>query len=302
MRSHRCWALALVFCLIQGCSGSDGEKVDTGVVAPEDTGAASDTSTILPDTAVTEPPNETDSDGDGLTDAEEIELGTNPEVSDTDGDGYLDGDEVFEGKDPKDPESRIYIGNWPYNRDKDNFVEGDWDAPPGEGVKLPRWKAIDQHGEMVDIYDFIGHGKKVVLDVGTKFCKPCKGLAAWFSTGDIDATTDHCEEPLSSFLWFKKPDYEAVYDMVQNGEIYWITVLWSSCSENGAWATPEDAVFWDEEWPNENIPVLVDVDCQMKFYLDIGAMPHIDVLDEDLNFIVYEKGGPTSGFKHLIGQ
>jgi outer membrane protein OmpA-like peptidoglycan-associated protein len=37
---------------------------------------------------------ETDSDGDGLTDAEEARLGTNPRMKDTDGDGLTDGDEV----------------------------------------------------------------------------------------------------------------------------------------------------------------------------------------------------------------
>lgn len=295
MRLLRCCVLALLVCFIQSCSGSDGGEDSQSL-------NGTDTATTESDPGSIQPPAEEDPDGDGLTNAEEAELGTDPAIADSDGDGYLDGDEVLEGKDPMDAESRIYIGNWPYNRDKDAIVEGDWEATPGEGVQLPRWKAIDQHGEMVDLYDFIGQGKKVVLDVGTKYCKPCKGLAAWFATGDTDATTEHCEEPLSSFLWFKQPDYEAVYDMVQNGEIYWITVLWSSCSENGPWAKAEDAIFWDEEWPNEHIPVLVDVDCEMKFYLDVGAMPHIDVLDENLKFIVYEQGGPTSGFKHLIGQ
>ncbi len=37
-----------------------------------------------------------DTDGDGLTDAEEAELGTDPNSADTDGDGLTDGDEVNE--------------------------------------------------------------------------------------------------------------------------------------------------------------------------------------------------------------
>jgi hypothetical protein len=41
-----------------------------------------------------------DSDGDGLTDEEEIALGTNPFKADTDGDGYNDGEEVNAGTDP----------------------------------------------------------------------------------------------------------------------------------------------------------------------------------------------------------
>ncbi len=41
-----------------------------------------------------------DSDGDGLSDADEAELGTNPNVADTDGDGISDGDEVAFGSNP----------------------------------------------------------------------------------------------------------------------------------------------------------------------------------------------------------
>jgi hypothetical protein len=41
-----------------------------------------------------------DSDGDGLTDQEEIRIGTDPKNPDTDGDGYLDGDEIKNGFNP----------------------------------------------------------------------------------------------------------------------------------------------------------------------------------------------------------
>nr|MBP8179496.1 hypothetical protein [Acidimicrobiia bacterium] len=44
-----------------------------------------------------------DPDGDGLTNAEEDDLGTDPDSSDTDGDGVNDGDEVDDGSDPLDP-------------------------------------------------------------------------------------------------------------------------------------------------------------------------------------------------------
>src|SRR5690606_7927755 len=42
----------------------------------------------------------TDSDGDGLTDEEEIRLGTDPTDPDTDGDGLTDGEEVALGTNP----------------------------------------------------------------------------------------------------------------------------------------------------------------------------------------------------------
>jgi hypothetical protein len=46
-----------------------------------------------------------DSDGDGLTDAEEVIIGTSPTDPDTDNDGLSDGDEVRIGTDPLDPDT-----------------------------------------------------------------------------------------------------------------------------------------------------------------------------------------------------
>ncbi|WP_258165250.1 Rib/alpha-like domain-containing protein, partial [Corynebacterium aurimucosum] len=59
-----------------------------------------DDSTVVPP----EDDDQKDTDGDGLTDKEEEELGTDPNKADTDGDGINDGDEVtgdgnkFDGK------------------------------------------------------------------------------------------------------------------------------------------------------------------------------------------------------------
>ncbi len=49
--------------------------------------------------------NSQDSDGDGLTDGEELARGTDPFNPDSDGDGYPDGLEIALGSDPLDPNS-----------------------------------------------------------------------------------------------------------------------------------------------------------------------------------------------------
>lgn len=46
-----------------------------------------------------------DTDGDGLTDDQEVTLGTDPTNPDTDGDGLWDGDELAEGTDPLDQDT-----------------------------------------------------------------------------------------------------------------------------------------------------------------------------------------------------
>ena len=49
-------------------------------------------------------PDVADTDGDGLTDGDEVNVhGTDPNLADTDGDGAPDGDEVAFGSDPNDP-------------------------------------------------------------------------------------------------------------------------------------------------------------------------------------------------------
>lgn len=54
---------------------------------------------LMPATALAAAPSDTD--GDGLTDAEETSIyKTNPSNPDTDGDGYIDGDEVRNSYDP----------------------------------------------------------------------------------------------------------------------------------------------------------------------------------------------------------
>lgn len=66
--------------------------------------------------------NEGDPDGDGLSTAQELELGTDPDRADSDGDGLDDGDEVERETDPLNPDS-----------DDDGLTDGDelvWGSDP----------------------------------------------------------------------------------------------------------------------------------------------------------------------------
>ena len=75
---------------------NNGDLVTVPVIAP---GASSPESTAL------EAERGVDSDGDGLTDAEESSVGTDPNKFDTDDDGFGDYEEVVVKSDPKNPAS-----------------------------------------------------------------------------------------------------------------------------------------------------------------------------------------------------
>ncbi len=91
------------------------------------------------------PPGGPDTDGDGLTDGREVEIGTDPANPDTDGDGRLDGAEVAEAGPWTDPT------NW--DTDGDGFgdnhelVEG---ADPTDPASFPLDpSALDTDGDML---------------------------------------------------------------------------------------------------------------------------------------------------------
>jgi len=105
----------LVLAVISADDDADADETATPTprsIATE-TAEATDTpeATETPDATETPEPDETptptptiaapvDSDADGLTDDEEIDLGTDPTVADSDGDGLIDGDEVALGSNP----------------------------------------------------------------------------------------------------------------------------------------------------------------------------------------------------------
>lgn len=102
-------------------------------------GAAADDTGVA---AIAAMDGDPDSDGDGLTDAEEAKLGTNPRLKDTDGDGLTDGEEVKQYKtDPLNPDT-----------DFDGLNDG-------EEVKKFRTNPLDRDTDKGGVSD--GHEVKV---------------------------------------------------------------------------------------------------------------------------------------------
>jgi hypothetical protein len=80
-----------------------GQPTDETAVEQADMDSDGDGLTDAEEAELNTDPALPDTDGDGLTDGQEVlEIGTAPLAPDTDGDGILDGDEVAQGTDPLD--------------------------------------------------------------------------------------------------------------------------------------------------------------------------------------------------------
>jgi thiol-disulfide isomerase/thioredoxin len=235
---------------------------------------------------VTDPgPSNADGDHDYLTDAEEAELGTDPANPDSDADGYLDGDEVLESTDPLDGASLIYQGGWPYQRFKDDIADPGFDTTAEAGAVVPRFVAIDQHGQEVDLYDYAMHGRPVVIDLSAGWCGACREMAAWLEG-----------EPTTSLDI--PPELDVIPEKVAAGEIDWITIYFQDSSSTPADA--DDVAEWYASYPNPRVAVLADTDQAMLDWLWPGGYPSIQVLDEDMTLRTYDRFDYLPALQSLV--
>ena len=212
-----------------------------------------------------------DSDGDGLSNSEEADLGTDPEDPDTDGDGYDDGDEVAEGSDPTDSNDGIYEGGWPYYADKDSLGNGSWGVGTNVGAQIPRWEAVDQFGDTVDLYDLAMGGAPIVIDVAATWCGPCNSMADWLD-GANNGFIDSAGNPIREAVW--------------DGDVIWVTVLFQDAG--GQPANGADVTDWYNNYPTEKVLVLADPNSEVTNLINPPGIPSLSLLDEDMTFSIVD--------------
>ena len=227
-----------------------------------------------------------DTDGDGLTDVEETELGTDPNNEDSDGDGTSDGDEVDLGLDPNDEESKPYAGGWPNNPDKDEYnAPGADEAGSGLGDLLVGAVLMDQFGEMVDIYDFTGANAPVMVDLSGIWCGYCQDLASYMTGGNSQAPWED---------WV--PGMANLPAAVESGDLIWLQIMHSGESGFSDTPTLDDAQWWAETYVDPHVPVLVD-DGTFDSVFSPNGLPAVFLFNRNMEML--SKGSGSNPYRPL---
>lgn len=268
-----------------GGSGNKNEDVDSdgdGLLDSEEADIGSD-------------PQNTDSDGDGLQDGEEVDMGADPTSTDTDGDGYLDPWEVTEGTDPADAESVIYAGGWPYNPNKDS-IEDPGFGQAEEGGTLPRFAWPDQFGDTVDIYDFAGRttesgsGMLTIIDLSGMWCYYCQELAKMIEGNRNYFSTNGYDE---YYEWV-----DGMEALIAEDKVQWVTLLDSDWS--GRSISEDELVEWYAEFENPYVPVMADLDAELYGYMSVGYYPTLLVVDENMEIVSYNAEDYTAALDYVM--
>ncbi|MFT5586396.1 MAG: hypothetical protein ACI9VR_003994 [Cognaticolwellia sp.] len=276
--------LAMSLAALSGCASmfdSDGD----GISNEDELAAGTD-------------PDNADSDGDGLRDLKESKEGTDPLVADSDGDGLLDGEEVKEfGSDPlsTDSDGDGYLDGW-------EVTEGSDPADADSVIYKGGWPYNPDKDSIETIAPSEASG---LAKVGDKLVRG-KFLDQWGDEVDLydfygqgqyivlDYSAVWCG-PCNGFAnWLSNGSssyddaFPGVYDNIWEEKVRWITYL----GQDGYGDPPTVEVLhqWETDYPTPFIPVLKgDTDMQ-SLYLD-GGWPSIWLLDENLEIIVAPGGG-----------
>ena len=240
---------------------------------------------------------------------------------DSDGDSYLDLDELFMNRNPHDPFSKIYEGGWPFNNKKHLIKSPSTDCPNGlgcdcvlndnndtcsdfggkctrhfkgnycsisKGTIFPEFIAVDQFGDIVNIYDFANNEKYILIELGTVWCSPCNTLASLISYG---------EENIKSKSFWKK-EYQQVIDMIKNDEVYFITILYEDEFRDNV--TSYTSYEWYDNYPDDNIPVLADESKYLHSLIKPTGIPTIILLNEKMEVVQESTRGFNKAFDELL--
>ena len=157
-----------------------------------------------------------------------------------------------------------------------------------EGDTFPHFISKDQFDEPVDIYDFGGQGKYILIEMGATWCAPCNQLAGWLTYGEEDIK--------SKPFW--KDEYNQLYQLIKNDEIIFITILYED--EFKDTATYDTVYEWYSTYPDDNIPVLFDGEKLLHRLIKPTGIPAVTLVDENMKIINVASRGFNTSFDMLL--
>ena len=139
----------------------------------------------------------------------------------------------------------------------------------GEPVK--HIMGVDQAGAEFNLCEH--YGKPVALDVAAVWCGPCNDVSNFFANGGADPFGGGLGDQLKA--------------LIDDGSILWATMLIED--GNGQPTTVANATAWDAQYPNANIPVVVEGDTPMiPQYVQLQCWPSVFVTDAELKWLALD--------------
>ena len=155
------------------------------------------------------------------------------------------------------------------------------------GAVLPQFKLMDQFGEEVNLYDFAGHGKFIVIEMSTSWCAPCQQLAAWITDNDLSVT---------SHKWWRK-EYNIIRNLIADKKIFFINIQTQDVYKTPA--SIESLEDWYNMYTDEHVPILADSKYEVRDWVRPTGYPTIIVLNDKMEVVQFSLRGWHDAFNFI---